>query len=116
MRCCVSCGLRAAGWKTTVVALVTRFEELLAPTANGAGEAAGDEAGDAGAGSEAAPEAAAARSQRAAALTSAAHHITHHSMGLQKTRQHFQKARAPRAGAQVAQRCVSCFISRPATR
>ncbi len=75
-----------------MVALVARFQELLAPTANGTGDAAGDEAADAGSGAEAAPEAA-ARSQRALALTSAAHQITHHSMTLQKTRQHFQKAR-----------------------
>ena len=75
-----------------MVALVTRYEELLAPTANGSSDAASDDSA-ADAGAEASPEAA-ARSARALALTNAAHQITHHSMSLQKTRQHFQKVRA----------------------
>ena len=78
------------GWKTTVVALATRFEELLAPTANGG--AAGEDAANAGAGAEIVPVPL-ARSQHAINLTNAAHQITHHSMSLQKTRLHFQKVR-----------------------
>lgn len=73
-----------------MVALVTRFEELLAPTANGG--VPSEDAADAGASTELVPVPL-GRSQHAINLTNAAHQITHHSMSLQKTRLHFQKVR-----------------------
>ena len=96
-----------------MVALVTRFEELLAPTANGGGPS--EDAADAGAGAELVPVPL-GRSQHAMNLTNAAHQITHHSMSLQKTRLHFQKVRPAQRSDSSALACAflcAVCLSRP---